>query len=108
TINGTLVLTATPTAATATGTFTGNPTSGQTATIGGSEVLTASLGAAATATITIASTFCFAPGQGVDVDGTTFTTNGTVGSTGTFTISTSHSPSGENVTIGGVTYYFVT
>jgi hypothetical protein len=106
TINGSLVLTATPTAATATGTFTGNPTNGQTATIGGLEVLTASLGAPATGSITVGSSFCFANGQGVNVNGAALTTNATAG-TGSFTVATVPA-AGETVVIGGVTYTFET
>jgi len=101
------VLTASPpTTASRTGTFTGNPTAGQTVTIGGTEVLTASATTAATASITIGSNFCFAPGTGVNVNGTSFTTNGTEG-TGTYVVN--HTPgNGEQVVIGGVTYTFET
>jgi hypothetical protein len=95
-----------PTAASATGTFSGNPTNGQTVTIGGSEVLTASLSTAATASITVGSSFCFAPGQGVDVNGTTLTTNATAG-TGTYVV-TAVPAAGVTVVIGGVTYTFET
>ena len=94
------------TAATQTGTVTGDPTNGQTATIGGSEILTASLASAATASITIGSSFCFAPSTGVDVNGTTLTTNATAGA-GSYTVSTTPS-AGETVIIGGVTYTFET
>jgi len=107
TVGGQTLTASAPVAASATGTFTGNPTNGQTVTIGGSETLTASLSTAATASITVASSFCIAPGQGVDVDGTTFTTNATAG-TATYSVSTSTSPATQSVTIGGVTYNFVT
>ena len=93
-----------PTAATQTGTFTGNPSNGQTVTIGGTEVLAASASTPATASITLGSNYCFAPGAGIDVDGTTFTTNGTAG-TATYTMNITPL-AGQTVVIGGVTYTF--
>ena len=95
-----------PAAASRTGTFTGNPTNGQTATIGGSEVLTASLSTAAAGSITIGSSFCIGPAQGITINGTSLTTNATAG-TGTFVVSTVPN-AGETVVIGGVTYTFET
>lgn len=105
TVDGVTFHASPPTAASATGTFSGNPINGQTATIGGSEILTASLSTAATASITVGSSFCIAPGQGVDVDGTTFTTNATAGAAGSFNVNSSPT-TGETMVIGGVTYTF--
>jgi hypothetical protein len=92
------------------GTFTGNPASGTITITDGANhtTLTASPDTAATGSITLNSTssFCFQNGQNVIVAGTTFETLATAG-TGSFTISNSAAPSGS-VTIGNVTYNFVT
>ena len=62
-----------PTAASATGTFSGNPTVGQTVTIGGSEVLTASLSTQETATITLSSSSRPAGGSSVTIGSVVYT-----------------------------------
>lgn len=110
TVDGHEFTTAAPASASQMGTFNGDPATGQTIIIGGTETLTASDSTAASGTITIAATgLCFANGAGVSVNGTPITTNA-AGGTGTFTINSTTGNgglSGESVTIGGVTYNFV-
>jgi hypothetical protein len=60
-------------AASQTGTFTGNPTNGQTATIGGTEVLTASVSTFETATITLSATTVPANNSTVTIGSVTYT-----------------------------------
>jgi hypothetical protein len=103
-------------AATATGTFTttgplsGSVTINDSSNGGTSATITASPGTEATGTITVSSGYCIAPGHGVTIDGVNVTTNAT---SATQTVSIGSNPanwtSGTNtVTIGGVTYTFVT
>ncbi len=87
-----------PVAAKQTGTFTGNPTNGQTVTLGGTEVLTASDSTAATGS----GTFTGNPttGQTVTVNGITLTASGSTDSTasGTFT---GNPTTGQTTTVNG-------
>jgi len=93
-------------AASQTGTFTASSGTGNVVVNG--TTLAASAGTATTGSISIASTFCFTTGEGVDVNGTTFTTNATQG-TGTMTVTTNPTAT-KTVQIGsgGTTYTFET
>jgi len=99
--------------ASTTGTFSGAPTTGQTVVVHGASnvTFTAEDNTAATGSFAVAGAFCVAPGQGVTINGTALTTNATAGS-GLVTIT--GNPNGgftsgtTAVTVGSVTYTFVT
>ncbi len=105
TVDGATFTASAPGAASGRGTFTGNPATGTTVTIGGSLVLTASDSTAATATVTVGASTCFQTGSGINLGGTTITTTAAPG-TGTYTVSGAGPTNGETVVIGGVTYHF--
>ena len=94
-----------PVAASRTGTFTTTgPNDGQTATLGGTLVLTASGPTPGSATITIAANYCAQPGQGVTIGGVSLTSNATVD---VWTVTVATPNVNDTVSIGGVTYTFV-
>ena len=107
TVDGQTFTGSAPVAAKQTGTFSGNPTSGQTVTVAGTEVLTASDSTAATASVTVGASTCFPTNSGISVDGTTITTTAGEG-TGTYTVGAAEPTNAEPIVIGGVTYTFET
>jgi len=107
TVDGQTFTGSAPVAAKQTGTFSGNPTSGQTVTVGGTEVLSASDSTAATASVTVGASTCFPTNSGISVDGTTITTTAGEG-TGTYTVTGTGPTNTETIVIGGVTYTFET